>query len=174
MLRVGQKAPKFALPDETGAIRRLNDAKVKRLLLYFYPKDFTPGCTLEACALRDAWEDLRAVGVMVFGVSADSVASHARFAQKHRLPFPLLADPDKVVIRAYGAWGEKKFLGRTFQGIRRTSFLIDLRGKIARIYPAVRPAAHAAEVLRDAGGLARVPVCAGEQQRTKRSHRARP
>ncbi len=154
LLRVGDRAPAFTLADQEGRRRELAEASGKWVLLYFYPKDFTPGCTTEACTMRDAWNELQAAGVTVFGVSADSVQSHQRFAAKYHLPFPLLADPEKTVIRAYGAWGTKKFMGRTFEGIKRMSFLIDPQGKIATVYPAVKPDRHAAEVIEDLRALA--------------------
>lgn len=153
LLRVGERAPQFSLPAQDGAVQALRTHRGRWVLVYFYPKDFTPGCTTEACTLRDAWKEAHAAGLIVLGISADSVASHARFAAKLRLPFPLLADPEKSVTRAYGAWGTKKFMGRTFEGIRRMSYLIGPAGNIAKVYPTVTPAEHAAEVLKDLESL---------------------
>jgi peroxiredoxin Q/BCP len=139
-LREGDKAPPFPL------LARHAGAWV---LVYFYPKDDTPGCTNEACALRDAFPDFASLDCAVIGVSADSETAHARFAGKHRLPFALLADTDKKVIKQYGAWQRKKFMGREYMGIARQSFLIDPRGVIQKVYTNVKPDAHAAEVLAD-------------------------
>ncbi len=152
-LKVGDTAPAFALQDQSGALHKLSDEKGKWVLVYFYPKDDTPGCTVEACGVRDSWAKFKGKNVQVFGVSADSVQSHGKFAQKFKLPFPLLADPDKKMLAAYGVWGEKKFMGKTYLGINRTSFLIDPNGKVAKIYPKVKPAEHAEEVLKDLAEL---------------------
>lgn len=119
------------------------------MLLYFYPKDDTPGCIKEACALRDNFPDFKKLKAQVFGISADSVKSHAKFAEKFTLPFPLLADDTKEVIKKYGAWGKKKFMGREYEGILRNSLLIDPEGMIAKIYEQVKPEEHAAEVVVD-------------------------
>jgi peroxiredoxin Q/BCP len=145
----GSKAPDIQLPDQDGTLQKLADQRGKWVLVYFYPRDDTPGCTVEACGVRDAWKDFRAHGIEVFGISADSVKRHKKFADKFELPFTLLADEEKRVIRAFGAWGKKKFMGREFDGILRQSFLIDPSGKIAKVYPKVKPAEHAAEVLED-------------------------
>jgi peroxiredoxin Q/BCP len=123
------------------------------VLVYFYPRDDTPGCTVEACGLRDAAGRYAKRGVQVLGISADSSKSHRKFADKFRLPFALLADEEKSVIRAYGAWGRKKFMGREFDGILRRSFLVDPTGKIAKVYPKVSPEGHADEVLADVEAL---------------------
>ena len=144
-----QLAPNFKLPDQTGNFHQLADYKGKWLLLYFYPRDNTPGCTKEACALRDSFMDFKKNQAVVLGVSADSIESHNKFSDKHQLSFPILADVDKDVIKAYGAWGEKKFMGQSFMGIKRISFLIDPKGKIVKIYEKVKPAEHALEVLTD-------------------------
>jgi peroxiredoxin Q/BCP len=117
------------------------------VVLYFYPKDDTPGCTKEACQFRDSWKDVEQAGAVVLGVSPDSVTSHEKFKQKYNLPFPLLADVDHQVATAYGAWGEKSRYGRTYQGILRTTFLINREGRVARVFENVKPEGHAAEVL---------------------------
>jgi peroxiredoxin Q/BCP len=149
MLKIHDKAPQFSLYDQNSEKRQLADAAGHWLLLYFYPKDNTPGCTTEACTLRDAWQDLRDLGVIVWGVSADSVKSHQGFAEKFHLPFPILADTEKKVLTDYAVLGERSMFGKTFLGIRRMSFLIDPEGKIAKIYEKVSPAKHAAEVIKD-------------------------
>ncbi len=146
-LRPGTLAPDFTLPDENGAPRRLLDFRGKPVVLYFYPKDDTPGCTTEACGFRDDYEAYVKAGVLVVGVSPDSPASHARFKQKHRLPFPLLADEDHRVCQQYGVWGQKRFMGRDYEGVLRTTFVIDAQGRIAATFENVRPAEHSAEVL---------------------------
>ncbi|MDO8598664.1 MAG: thioredoxin-dependent thiol peroxidase [bacterium] len=148
-LATGDRAPDFALPDQDGAMHRLSEVKGKWVLLYFYPKDMTPGCTVEACSIRDAWSDFQGGDVVVFGVSTDSSASHRKFADKYKLPFTLLADEKKEVVKQYGVWGKKKFMGREYMGTKRTSFLIDPKGKIAKVYETVKPPEHAAEVLAD-------------------------
>lgn len=149
MLRIGSLAPDFSLPDQHGVLHKLSDSLGHWVLLYFYPKDSTPGCTIEACTLRDAWGDFRAQGAQVFGISKDSQKSHAKFAETFQLPFPILSDPEKTMITAYGAWMEKKMMGRAYMGIQRMSYLIDPAGKVAKVYPTVRPATHAQEVLAD-------------------------
>lgn len=148
-LKIGQKAPEIKLPDPNGKIRKLSDYKGKWVLAYFYPKDFTPGCTTEACTLRDAFPDFGKLKAVVLGISTDSVASHRRFVEHYQIPFTLLADPEKAVVKLYGVWGKKKFLGREFFGTLRTSFLINPRGQIAKVYAGVKPAEHAREVLAD-------------------------
>ncbi len=141
MLEVGQPAPNFSLPDETGTERTLSEFRGSWVLLYFYPKDETPGCTAEACAIRDAWSEFQEAGVVVLGVSHDTVESHQKFAQNHTLPFPLLADTKKTVIKLY----------RSQAGVltRRTSYLIDPHGTIAKTYPSVTPETHAQQILSD-------------------------
>ena len=151
----GLKAPDFSLPDQSGKKRSLKEFKGRWVLLYFYPKDDTPGCTTEACALRDQHQAIKRAGAQVIGISVDDVKSHDRFAKKYELPFLLLADEDKEVVRSYGVWGKKKFMGREYDGTHRVSFLIDPKGKIAKIYELVRPADHAEEVLGDVAALAR-------------------
>ena len=148
-LTIGDKAPDFTLPDQEGKNHKLAGYKGQWVLLYFYPKDDTPGCTKEACMLRDNYSSFKKIKAVVLGVSIDTVEKHERFAQKYDLPFPLLADIEKEVVQAYEVWGKKKFMGREYMGIRRWSFLIDPKGKIAKIYEDVKPALHAAEVLAD-------------------------
>ena len=148
-LKIGDKAPPFSLPDQNGTPHSLKDYKGKWVLLYFYPKDNTPGCTVEACTIRDTYGDFENMGTIVLGVSTDSVASHGKFADKYDLPFPLLADEQKELVKAYGVWGKKKFLGREYMGTNRMSFLIDPAGKIAKVYESVKPPKHAKEVLED-------------------------
>lgn len=148
-LTVGDQAPAFSLPDQTGVERKLRDYEGKWVLLYFYPKDDTPGCTKEACMIRDGWSQFKKAGLEVLGASTDSVKSHAKFVEKYDLPFPLLSDEKKELVEAYGVWGKKKFMGREYLGTNRWSFLIDPKGKIAKVYEDVKPADHAAEVLAD-------------------------
>ncbi|MBI2582774.1 thioredoxin-dependent thiol peroxidase [Candidatus Azambacteria bacterium] len=148
-LKVGQVAPNFTLPDQTGKKHTLADSKGHWLLLYFYPKDDTPGCTKEACGVRDNFSAFKKLKAQVFGVSVDSVKSHEKFVKKYRLPFPLLADEEKKVVKLYGVWGKKKFMGREYEGTHRTSFLIDPKGKIAKIYENVKPDIHAEEILKE-------------------------
>jgi peroxiredoxin Q/BCP len=152
---VGARAPEFRLPDQDGRAHALGDYRGKWVLLYFYPKDDTPGCTLEACTIRDQFQDFEKIGAVVLGVSTDSVASHKKFASAYSLPFTLLADEHKEVVGRYGVFGEKKLMGKTFMGTTRTSFLIDPDGVIARVYEHVKPERHAAEVLADLATLAR-------------------
>ena len=133
MLAVGDKAPDFLGVDESGREIRVSDYRGRRLVVYFYPKDSTPGCTAEACSLRDGMDELVAAGYAVVGISADSAASHARFKEKQQLNFPLVADVEKSAIQAFGAWGEKKMAGRTYMGIMRTTFVIDAEGVIERV-----------------------------------------
>ncbi len=140
-------APDFALPDDTGTTRRLSDFKGKPVILYFYPADDTPGCTKEACNFRDDYSAYVDSGVTILGVSPDSVASHVKFKNKYQLPFPLLADDQHKICDKYGVWGPKKMMGREYDGVLRTTFLIDSNGKIARVFENVRPAEHSAEVL---------------------------
>lgn len=149
MLKLGKKAPAFSLPDQDGNVHTLSDYLGKWILLYFYPKDDTPGCTKEACMIRDHWPKFKKLGIQVFGVSVDPVKRHAKFAEKYDLPFTLLADEEKKIVQKYGVWGEKKFMGRTYLGTSRVSYLIDPEGTIAKVYEAVKPEEHAEEVLRD-------------------------
>jgi len=140
-------APDFALPDDTGTTRRLSDFRGKPLILYFYPKDDTPGCTTEACNFRDDYSAYEKSGVTILGVSPDTVASHVKFKEKYHLPFPLLADDQHKVCDTYGVWGPKKMMGREYDGVLRTTFLIDSKGNIARVFENVKPSEHSTEVL---------------------------
>lgn len=143
------KAKDFELNDQDGVIRKLSDYRGKWILVYFYPKDDTPGCTTEACSLRDNFRELEKLGVQILGVSKDSVKSHQRFAQKYSLNFPILSDESLETIKAYEAWGKKKFMGREFEGTLRKSFLIDGQGEIKKVYENVNPTKHAGEILED-------------------------
>jgi len=149
MIQINAKAPVFSLQDQDGKIHRLKDYHGKKVLLYFYPKDDTPGCTVEACNFRDGYNEFTKLGLVILGVSADSVKSHKKFAEKFKLPFPLLSDETKEVCESYGVWAKKKFMGREYIGIVRSSFLIDEKGKIAKIYEEVKAKEHADEVKKD-------------------------
>ena len=146
-LKEGDKAPDFTVRDGDGQTVRLKDLRGKKVVLYFYPKDDTPGCTKEACSFRDSFAKFKKRGVEVLGVSFDSEARHKKFAQKYDLPFRLLADTDRAIAEGYGTYGEKKFMGRTYMGIHRVTFLIDEKGKIKKIFNKVKPEVHAEEVL---------------------------
>lgn len=147
MLRPGSRAPAFSLLSDGGGRIALKDLKRKTVVLYFYPRDDTSGCTTEACEFRDLWPAVQAAGAVVLGVSPDGVASHDRFKVRYRLPFPLLADEDHAVAMAYGAWGEKSMYGRKYMGILRSTFLIDGTGTIVKVFEKVKPKGHAREVL---------------------------
>ena len=147
MLEVGMTAPDFTLPNEEGADVRLSDYRGKKVVLYFYPKDNTPGCTRQACAFAGAYQGFKDKDVVVIGISKDSVASHKKFAEKHSLPFILLADPELAAIQAYGVWVEKKRFGKVGMGIARTTFIIDEEGKIEKVMAKVKPDTNAAEIL---------------------------
>ncbi len=147
------KAPNFELLDQDNKLHSLRENAGMWLLVYFYPKDDTPGCTKEACAFRDMSNEFAKRGIHVFGISKDSVASHKKFAKKYNLSFTLLSDPTHETIEAYGAWGEKKFMGKTFSGILRKSYLINPEGDIVKEYPKVTPDQHAEEILRDFDAL---------------------
>ena len=147
MLSVGDKAPQFTLNDGDGEKVKLSDFKGKKVVLYFYPKDLTPGCTVEACAFRDDISAIKKLGAVVLGVSADNEKTHQKFTAKHDLNFPLLADVDHEVSGKYGAWQEKSMYGRKYWGIARITFIIDENGKIAKAYDKVKPAGHSAEVI---------------------------
>jgi thioredoxin-dependent peroxiredoxin len=140
-------APDFTLPADGGGEVTLSDHRGKKVVLYFYPKDNTPGCTTEACNFRDGYSAILAAGAVVLGVSPDNVKSHAGFKLQFRLPFALLSDPDHRVAELYGAWGEKKMYGKTSMGIIRSTFIIDEQGKVARVFPKVKPENHSQEVL---------------------------
>jgi thioredoxin-dependent peroxiredoxin len=144
---VGSNAPAFEAAAAGGKTLKLSDFSGKIVVLYFYPKDDTSGCTKEACGFRDAWQKLRAAGVEVLGVSPDSVKSHDGFAGKYNLPFTLLSDEDKAICRAYGVWQEKSMYGRKYFGVARTTFVIDGKGRIAHVFEKVKPAGHEQEVL---------------------------
>ena len=154
MVEVGRPAPDFALQDAPGRTVRLRDFRGKRVVLYFYPKDDTPGCTTEACGFRDDYAAYGERDAVIIGVSPDGPAAHAKFAQKYDLPFILLADPNHAVAEAYGVWKEKQQYGRTYWGIERTTFVIDPRGRIDRIFRRVRPDGHSREVLQALGASA--------------------
>jgi peroxiredoxin Q/BCP len=143
----GIPAPDFKLPDENGEFHQLTDYHGKTVLLYFYPKDDTPGCTTEACNFRDDYSAYQEAGVVILGVSPDSSKSHTKFKSKYDLPFTLLADEDHQVCEAYGVWGPKKFKGREYEGVHRTSFLIDADGIVKKVFEKVKPAEHSAEIL---------------------------
>jgi len=150
MLPVGAEAPDFTALDQEGNPVRLSDFRGQKVVLYFYPKDDTPGCTKEACNLRDHHAELKAAGYVVLGVSADDVASHRRFAEKYGLPFRLLADPEKKIIQAYGAWGKKRMYGKEYEGTQRITYVIDEKGRIARVITQVKTEAHAQQILNEA------------------------
>ena len=147
MLQEGTAAPDFTLEVSGGGTESLSDYRGQTVVLYFYPKDDTPGCTTEACNFRDDYSEIMAAGAVVLGVSPDSVKSHDKFKLKYELPFPLLSDPDHQVAELYGAWGEKKMFGRTYMGILRSTFVIDEQGIIVKVFPKVRPKVHSEEVL---------------------------
>ncbi len=147
MLNINDKAINFTLPNQDGEIVSLSDFKGKKVVLYFYPKDDTPGCTTEACAFRDAYDDILDLGAVVLGVSADNEESHMKFRTKYHLPFHLLADTEKKVLEAYGAWGEKKMYGKTYMGVIRSTYIIDETGNISHVWPKVTPKNHADEIL---------------------------
>lgn len=147
MLEVGAKAPEFTLLDKDGNPVSLSDFAGKKVVLYFYPRDNTPGCTRQACAFAAAYQDFKAMDAAVIGVSKDSAASHQRFAEKHGLPFVLLSDPELTAIQAYGVWQEKKLYGKVSMGVVRTTFIIDEQGRIEKVMPKVKPDTNAAEIL---------------------------
>jgi len=147
MLKEGSTAPAFNTRDSEGRAVQLKDFRGKKVVLYFYPKDDTPGCTKEACSFRDAFADFEKRGIKVLGISTDNEASHKKFVQKYRLPFTLLTDTDHSISEKYGTYGQKKFMGRTYLGVYRKTFLIDEKGKIKRIFEKVKPDEHAREVL---------------------------
>jgi len=146
-LKEGDKAPDFAAPDQEGKVVRLKDLRGKKVVLYFYPKDDTPGCTKEACSFRDSFAKFKRRGIELFGASLDSEKSHQKFIDKFSLPFRLLADTDRKLSESFGTYGEKKFMGRTYMGNNRMTFLIDEKGKIKKIFSKVKPEDHADEVL---------------------------
>ena len=147
MLKEGTVAPDFTVTDENGETVRLKDLRGQKVVLYFYPKDDTPGCTKEACSFRDAFAEYKKRKIKVLGVSLDSEASHKKFVAKYKLPFTLLADTDHAISDAYGVYGQKKFMGRSYMGVNRMTFLIDEKGKIKKAFEKVKPEDHASEVL---------------------------
>ena len=152
MLEVGMKAPEFTLQNQNGESVSLGDFLGKRVVLYFYPKDHTPGCTRQACAFAGTYAEFERRGVVVIGVSRDSVSSHVKFAEKNNLPFILLSDPDREAIEAYGVWQEKKMCGKASMGVVRTTYLINAEGVIEAVMPKVKPDTNAAEILEMLGG----------------------
>ena len=147
MVKEGTTAPAFKTKDDNGEDVSLKDFKGQKVVLYFYPKDDTPGCTKEACSFRDAYSKYKKQGIKLLGVSPDSEASHKKFITKYKLPFTLLADRDHAIAEAYGVWGEKKFMGRTYMGVLRTTFLIDEKGVIKKIFEKPKNKTHSAEIL---------------------------
>lgn len=147
MLEIGTKAPEFTLPDKDGNMVSLTDFAGKKVVLYFYPRDNTPGCTRQACAFASAYEEFKNINAVVIGVSKDSVTSHQKFAEKHGLPFNLLSDPERSAIEAYGVWQEKKNYGKVSMGVVRSTFVIDENGVVEKVMPKVKPDANAAEIL---------------------------
>jgi peroxiredoxin Q/BCP len=152
VIEEGTSAPDFELHSDTGETIRLSDLRGKPVVLYFYPKDDTPGCTAEACEFRDAYDAYRERGAEILGVSPDTVASHQKFKSKYGLPFTLLADPEHKTAEDYGVWGERKFAGKKYLGINRSTFVIDNEGKVARAMLGIKPAGHAAAVLDELPG----------------------
>ncbi|MCS6820221.1 MAG: thioredoxin-dependent thiol peroxidase [Chitinophagales bacterium] len=146
-LKIGDKAPDFSAPDQNGKNVKLADFKGKKIVLYFYPKDDTPGCTKEACSFRDNYKQLQKAGYEIIGVSVDSVKSHKKFEEKYELPFILLSDEEKQIVQDYGVWGKKKFMGKEYMGTNRVTFVIDEKGKIARIIEKVDVSNAAEQIL---------------------------
>ena len=147
MIEEGQPAPDFQLPSDTGGTVRLSELRGKPVVLYFYPKDDTPGCTAQACGIRDVYGEFERAGAVVLGVSPDDEASHVTFKEKYGLPFTLLADADHAVAEQYGVWGEKSYAGRTYMGVNRSTFVIGADGTVAKVMHNVKPATHADDVL---------------------------
>ena len=145
--KVGEEAPNFEARDQDGTVHRLVEYRGQKVVLYFYPKDQTPGCTKQACNLRDHHKLLTEAGYVVLGVSKDSVGSHQKFAEKERLPFRLLSDPDKVIHKSYGTWVEKKLYGKSYMGTDRVTFVIDKEGKVVRVIAQVKTGDHTAQIL---------------------------
>jgi peroxiredoxin Q/BCP len=143
----GSLAPEFSLKDDEGKTRTLSEYKGTKFVLYFYPKDDTPGCTTEACNFRDDYDDYISAGITILGVSPDSVKSHKEFKEKYKLPFSLLADEDHLVSDAYGVWGKKNFMGKEYMGILRTTFIVDEKGRIEHVFEDVKPSDHSKEIL---------------------------
>jgi len=147
VLEIGTQAPPFKIEDSQGIMHSLTDYEGQTIVLYFYPKDDTPGCTKEACSFRDSYQDFKLSGVEVIGISPDSTQSHNKFADKYELPFILLSDPDHKVCKAYGVWGLKKYMGREYEGVYRTTYIIGPTGEIKRVFENVKPSDHSQEVL---------------------------
>lgn len=147
MLKEGDTAPDFDLASDSGASTRLSSLRGKTVVIYFYPKDDTPGCTKEACSFRDSWAAVEASGALVLGISPDSSEKHGKFKAKYSLPFSLLADPEKATLKAYGAFGKKMMYGKEVEGVLRSTFIVGPDGKIAKVFPKVKPEGHAAQVL---------------------------
>ena len=147
MIEEGKPAPDFELRSDAGETIRLSELRGKPVVLYFYPKDDTPGCTTQACGIRDAYAEFEQEGAVVLGVSPDDEKSHGKFREKYALPFALLADTDHRVAEQYGVWGEKKYMGRTYLGVKRWTFVIDKDGNVKKVFPDVKPAQHAENVL---------------------------
>jgi thioredoxin-dependent peroxiredoxin len=147
MVAEGKPAPDFELTTDTGETVKLSDLRGKQVVLYFYPKDDTPGCTTQACGIRDAYGEFERAGAVVLGVSPDDERSHTKFKEKYELPFTLLADTDHKVAEEYGVWGEKRYMGRSYMGVTRSTFVIDADGNVKKIFPNVKPATHADDVL---------------------------
>ena len=147
MLEIGTKAPEFTLPDKDGNMVSLADFAGKKVVLYFYPRDNTPGCTRQACAFASAYEEFKNINAVVIGISKDSVTSHQKFAEKHSLPFILLSDPERAAIEAYGVWQEKKNYGKVSMGVVRSTFVIDENGVVEKVMPKVKPDTNAAEIM---------------------------
>jgi len=147
MLKIGDRAPNFELKDTNGKIVKLSKLKGKEIILYFYPKDLTPGCTTEACNFKDDFEIYKKKGVLIYGVSLDDESMHKKFTEKYNLPFPLLSDVDKKISKTYGVYGKKNFLGKAFMGINRTTFIINKKGFIKHIFRSVNPKDHSKEIL---------------------------
>jgi peroxiredoxin Q/BCP len=147
LAEVGKPAPDFEALDDAGDPIKLSDYQGKEVVLYFYPRADTPGCTKEACAFRDDYSAYEEAGVVILGVSPDTVKKQAKFKEKWDLPFPLIADPDHAIADAYGVWGPKKFMGREYEGVHRTTFIIDKKGNIKKVFENVRPAEHSQEIL---------------------------
>ena len=152
MLSIGTQAPAFTLPDQNGEMRSLSDLRGSKVILYFYPKDMTSGCTKQACAFSELYPQFREKGAVILGVSKDSVASHKRFEEKHGLPFTLLSDPEKTVIQAYDVWKEKKLYGKVSMGVVRTTYLIDENGVIIKAFDKVKAAENPAQMLKELEG----------------------
>ena len=148
-LQVGESVPHFSVVDDQGKHQQLSDYKGQKLVIFFYPKASTPGCTAEACDLRDHYKELQAAGYALLGVSADSIKRQRNFSEKYDFPFPLLADEDKQVIEAFGVWGPKKFMGREYDGIHRMTFIVDKNGVVERVIEKVKTKVHAAQILED-------------------------